>query len=816
TLLGQVQTVTATYDAFGHQKQLADPDKGTWNYVNDALGRVLQQSDAKGTITNSTFDHLGRALTRVTTETAGPVETAGFYYYDSGGLGGKPNTVDKGAKGWIGAPERETVSVTGSPGYANPGSTTVHFYDALGRPDIELNGIDGKWFYTCTAYDVFSRPGRVQYYWRPGSDAEANNQINPNSTTWNSFGYFNAFDSQSYLTAVTDSDGRSWWGSPAYDQQDRITSVTKGGYATTRSYRDSDGVLLAINTSASGTQYQSLAYNFDGLGNLTSRSNGTATEGLGYDNLNRLTSSSITGGIAYLSNGNIQNKTAVDGTTTPNYTYDSTHPHAVASAFGCAIGYDANGNLNTRTKTGESWSFNWNGADKPRWMIRNSTAGLAGDEFLYNANRSRVIHLDVSAASGTAPSQVPTGYSYKKIYAAGASMEVEYNYASSSWHHVKARIYVPAPDGAAGAVEFTPAANNTVTEQADVYHYDHLGSIDCITTYVPPPPAAYATDHAGKTTRYSEDAWGQRRNPVSWSGAPTAATSTGGHTDLTMRGFTGHEMLDDIGLIHMDGRIYDPLLGRFLSADVFVEDTANLQAYNRYSYVRNNPLTLTDSTGFWTDQGLQKEMASTPEGQQLAADVATAAANGWTISAVDDIRDNGVIKNGAQGYTQKDAKDKQIFITRDADEPDYAAMKTLAHELKGHAAEFDKTGDTKTTLKEEVNARVIGDDMMIKTKHLDAVNPKDLDKNGKPSPEQIKNQLLQPAMKKAYNMVPKNTPPPPPHVITVDKATPILVPKPKPPAPAPAPAPSPVPPKQQPPPPPPPPPKKPGELPTTP
>ena len=60
-------------------------------------------------------------------------------------------------------------------------------------------------------------------------------------------------------------------------------------------------------------------------------------------------------------------------------------------------------------------------------------------------------------------------------------------------------------------------------------------------------------------------------------------------------------MLDDLGLVHMNGRIYDPLLGRMLSADTFVQDAGDLQAYNRYSYVRNNPTSLNDPSGhFWS------------------------------------------------------------------------------------------------------------------------------------------------------------------------------------------------------------------------
>jgi hypothetical protein len=49
----------------------------------------------------------------------------------------------------------------------------------------------------------------------------------------------------------------------------------------------------------------------------------------------------------------------------------------------------------------------------------------------------------------------------------------------------------------------------------------------------------------------------------------------------------------------MNGRVYDPELGRFLSADPFVQDASNAQSWNRYDYVLNNPLSMTDPTGFF-------------------------------------------------------------------------------------------------------------------------------------------------------------------------------------------------------------------------
>jgi RHS repeat-associated protein len=66
----------------------------------------------------------------------------------------------------------------------------------------------------------------------------------------------------------------------------------------------------------------------------------------------------------------------------------------------------------------------------------------------------------------------------------------------------------------------------------------------------------------------------------------------------TPRGFTGHEHLDDVGLIHMNGRVYDPVIGRFLSADPIIQFPRSTQGLNRYTYVNNNPLSFTDPSGF--------------------------------------------------------------------------------------------------------------------------------------------------------------------------------------------------------------------------
>src|SRR5690554_5465158 len=47
----------------------------------------------------------------------------------------------------------------------------------------------------------------------------------------------------------------------------------------------------------------------------------------------------------------------------------------------------------------------------------------------------------------------------------------------------------------------------------------------------------------------------------------------------------------------MNARLYDPLLGRFVSPDNFVQGEFGTQAFNRYGYAMNNPLVYVDENG---------------------------------------------------------------------------------------------------------------------------------------------------------------------------------------------------------------------------
>jgi RHS repeat-associated protein len=71
---------------------------------------------------------------------------------------------------------------------------------------------------------------------------------------------------------------------------------------------------------------------------------------------------------------------------------------------------------------------------------------------------------------------------------------------------------------------------------------------------------------------------------------------------LSDHGFTGYERLDSYGLINMNGRMYDPVIGRFLGVDPFVVDGNNSQSINSYTYALNNPLGLIDRDGFKAEE----------------------------------------------------------------------------------------------------------------------------------------------------------------------------------------------------------------------
>jgi RHS repeat-associated protein len=118
-----------------------------------------------------------------------------------------------------------------------------------------------------------------------------------------------------------------------------------------------------------------------------------------------------------------------------------------------------------------------------------------------------------------------------------------------------------------------------------LYTYsDYLGSI------------THVTDENGNVLhRQSFGAWGRERDPDTYENFPSSAGQ--GNLYTNDRGYTGHEMLPQFGIINMNGRLYDPITGRMLSPDPYIQMPDYSQNFNRYAYVLNNPFKFTDPSG---------------------------------------------------------------------------------------------------------------------------------------------------------------------------------------------------------------------------
>ncbi len=150
--------------------------------------------------------------------------------------------------------------------------------------------------------------------------------------------------------------------------------------------------------------------------------------------------------------------------------------------------------------------------------------------------------------------------------------------------------YISSPDGLV-AMHISDDAGR---DEMKYVLTDYLGTI-----YALVDDGAQSTDDA---LYYSFNAWGERRELQAYDGSLTAPLFSDPADYITNRGFTGHEHIDAFGLINMNGRVYDPVVGAFLSPDPYVQAPDMPQNLNRYAYCLNNPLIYTDPSGeiFWT------------------------------------------------------------------------------------------------------------------------------------------------------------------------------------------------------------------------
>ncbi|HNR05909.1 MAG TPA: FG-GAP-like repeat-containing protein [Saprospiraceae bacterium] len=495
---GASTLVTNNYDVYARQSSMVDINAGTTSYDYDALGQLITQVNAKSQTHTMTYDTMGRILTKTM-----PEGTTTYEYYQAGSYAS------------IGKIKKIT-------GFA--GDLQEYTYNGYGDLWTDKQTVDGVAHTKTYTYDAsYSNVSTVSY---PSSFA-----LNYN------------YDANGYLSTVKNTD----------NSVTIFTNGTMNGYDQYKTYSLGNGksstntYFYGIPTNYSTTGVQNLSLNWNhNSGNLTSRVDGIAskTETFGYDNLNRLTSSLVTGlttyTTVYSNNGNISSKT--DAGT---YAYTSSRINAVTQINPSA------GTISSASQSLPTYSS--------FLQPTSLTEGINTLNYTYGYDENRIKSVLIQNGSTT-----NTRYFF-------GDYEKDITGGSTKYIH-----YINAGDGLMAIV---------IRESGtDTYYYtytDHLGSI------------LNVTNNIGTVVHNQNfDAWGRYRNYSNWTYSGVTAPPI-----WLTRGFTGHEHLELFKLINMNGRLYDPIVGRMLAVDNYVQFPEFSQAFNRYSYVLNNPLKYNDPSG---------------------------------------------------------------------------------------------------------------------------------------------------------------------------------------------------------------------------
>lgn len=548
----QMGVTSYTYGPFGYLLTVTDPGGAVTTTNRDALGRVRTSSDPDRGTTTVHYSGFGEA--RSTLDAFG---REAQFTYDR--LGRLVRRVD---------PDGETrwnydIAPNGIGALANvinPSGVIRRFtYDAQGRTAASDTSINGEVFTVGFGYDGQSRLSRITYPAVNGS----------------SFVVENHYDGAGHLVRVNELGQSSdlWTLSDVnpngFISGEQFGNLASQGARTKRTYDDEHGLVKSIATLGQGP-LQSLSYSYDALLNLKTRTDHLQgalgrVETFTYDNLQRLRCAHFDGEDSctrewrYAANGNL--------TVSPNagtYTYDPARPHTVDNTNLGSYQHDAVGNQISRPGA----TVQYSALDLPK-RIDWANGDVA--TFEYDGNRQRV-----RKTSGLLES-IFVGEWYERVTNAGV---------------VEHRHYIRSSERVVAVV--TKSAAGTKTQ---FLHTDNLGSVDVV-----------STSNGTLEERRSYDPFGTRRNPQ-WGQPP------GPFTTSTTLGFTGHLGDEELGLVFMRGRVYDPGLGRFLTPDPFVSNAYSGQSWHRYAYVENNPLKYTDPSGFTTDENALAQ--SPPEASKV-------------------------------------------------------------------------------------------------------------------------------------------------------------------------------------------------------
>lgn len=558
----------AVRSAVGQLAQAIDAAGGDTDYEYDAFGNLLKTRDVYGNEVTLTYNVRGMKISSNDPD-------MGYWTYDYFPLGELKTQTDA---------KSQTVAFT---------------YDALSRP---LTRVESEGTTSWTWDTAINGIGQLASVVSPGGYGESyayDSVGRPVQTTISSdatyaidysYNAIGAMETLTYpastsayrlklqyeyqygdLKRVKDfnSPYATFWQANATNARHQVIDDQLGnGLLTNRTYDRINGRLDRIDTGVSGASaLQQLVYTWNKVGSLVQREDlnqGTLNEAFEYDALDRLDlvrrNGIITLDIGYDAIGNITSKSDV-GT----FAYHSTKKHAVVSTSGSinnSYSYDANGNMKSRNGLTTTW-FSYN---LPNKIVQSS----AWSQFWYNHNRERW------------KQQVNNAGNVETWIYVGGLLEKRLVGPNTEFRHVIRAGNEPV----AMYKRHSNGANTTYYVTTD-----HLGSTNIVTN---------AT--GASLVNESFDAFGKRRGSA-WTGLPSAADITQ-ITATTRHGYTFHEHLDNLDLIHMGGRVYDPVIGRFLSADPYIQAPTLSQSFNRYSYALNNPLRYTDPSGYnWDDGG---------------------------------------------------------------------------------------------------------------------------------------------------------------------------------------------------------------------
>jgi RHS repeat-associated protein len=614
-------TTTATYDSLGRLVTLADPDRGAHTYTYDANGKVT--SDTVGSrVIGTSYDLLGRV---------GCVQNAklstitGNGACDSSASPYQVNTYDADPSGvsWSSYPVGKVTQSVSYTYYPAPDSATGtvtenYQYDQRGKivtalMNLTVSGGSNVVFPTFPTYK------ETQTY----NDAEQPVTTTTSTGSTTDYTFTQIYDSTTGVsTGLT--NGTTTLAGLSYNSRDLVSALTLNdstGSSLATEALVYDGDLRPASATTTWTSGGSTIYSdgvsYDAVGNVTSRattqsavsgvtgSGGSEVQNFCYDESNQLVwASNVATGTA--SSGQTCGTTAASGQLGSSYTnsYVYTHlgqqwqaplngsgtqeqylycnssaPHqlttlsAVSGSPTCttqgtpdySASYDAYGNVVSRAISSSTGVPVYNVQDQMiRWS--STTASASNEEwYLYDATGNRVLRRSASTTTGGNPAISAATIT---VYAFGLEEHV-YSYSGSgnSASTIGNTYYYRLNGRLIGTLSGTSTLSTTFLLA------DLLGSI-----------VSAISNTAGSSAVLGNQIYGPYGN-IRYS-----AGSIG-----TAKGFTAQYTDDLTGFDYYSARYYDPVAGRFLSADSV---QSNLKGYDPYTYVLGNPETKSDPTGY--------------------------------------------------------------------------------------------------------------------------------------------------------------------------------------------------------------------------